>query len=327
MFNEKNKIKEKFKNIHTDNLNKNLDENISQNENKILNKTSLINLKNNNNIIQKQNNFSYDNKENSKQIIDMKQFSFGKKKDDKKLGKRLSKNNISKFILNDTLTPEIKEVNIFIKYLFNIIGISYELSKISSNMNFNDLTFLSKKDLESLGFGIISRNRLCNIVKNFSKFLKDKKENFDLSNNNKNLKHLYEFLYKNKEIIVDKNIFYDLEKNYNNYMFKKKKFLDSQFKKTILNKIGKKNFNKFPIKTLSKNRSTIDIFILEDKNYSVTKGEFNKSKLYNNNNKLNFKNNKMKLYNAYYKLNKEVEKYFNKEKERVLLSLKKIEQI
>ena len=194
-------------------------------------------------------------------------------------------------------------------------------------MNFNDLTFLSKKDLESLGFGIISRNRLCNIVKNFSKFLKDKKENFDLSNNNKNLKLLYEFLSKNKEIIVEKTIFHDLENNYTNYLFNKKMFLDSQFKKTILNKIGKKNYNKFPIKTLSRNSSMIDCFNLDDKNYYYTRSEFDKSKLYNNDSKLNFKNNKMKLYDAYYKLNKEVDKYFNKEKERVLLSLKKIKQI
>ena len=194
-------------------------------------------------------------------------------------------------------------------------------------MNFNDLTFLDKKDLESLGFGIISRNRLCNIVKNFSKFLKDKKENFDLSNNNKNLKYLYEFLSKNKEIIVEKNIFNDLEKNYSNFLIKKKNFLDSQFKKAILNKIEKNNSNVFPIKTLNRNKSMIESFILDDKNYNVTKSDFNKSKLYNNDSKSNFKKNRMKLYNAYYKLNKEVDKYFNKEKERVLFSLRKIEQI
>ena len=89
-------------------------------------------------------------------------------------------------------------------------------------MNFNDLTFLSKKDLECLGFGIISRNRLCNIVKNFSKFIKDKKESFDISNNNKNLKYLYEFLSKNKEIIVDKKSYIKLKNKYNYYLNKKK---------------------------------------------------------------------------------------------------------
>jgi hypothetical protein len=288
----------------------------------------MVSLNNNNNIIQKQNNFSFNNNEKNKQIIDMKQFSFGKKKENKKLEKRLTKDNINNVILNDTLSQsEINEVNFFIKYLFNIIGISYELNKISSNMNFNDLTFLDKKDLESLGFGIISRNRLCNIVKNFSKFLKDKKENFDLSNNNKNLKYLYEFLSKNKEIIVEKNIFNDLEKNYSNFLIKKKNFLDSQFKKAILNKIEKNNSNVFPIKTLNRNKSMIESFILDDKNYNVTKSDFNKSKLYNNDSKSNFKKNRMKLYNAYYKLNKEVDKYFNKEKERVLFSLRKIEQI
>ncbi len=327
MLNEKNKIN-KYKKIHRDNLNTNIDENMSKINNKYLNENNLSNLKYNSNIIQKQTNFSYDNKEDRKPIIDMKQFSFGKKKENIIFGKKSTTDNISNCLLKDTLTQsENNEVNIFIKYLFNIIGISCELDKISSNMNFNDLTFLSKKDLESLGFGIISRNRLCNIVKNFSKFLKDKKENFDLSNNNKNLKLLYEFLSKNKEIIVEKTIFHDLENNYTNYLFNKKMFLDSQFKKTILNKIGKKNYNKFPIKTLSRNSSMIDCFNLDDKNYYYTRSEFDKSKLYNNDSKLNFKNNKMKLYDAYYKLNKEVDKYFNKEKERVLLSLKKIKQI
>ena len=333
IINEKNKINKKNKYIYKYNSNKhidkeNIDENIIKIDNKNLDKNNMVSLNNNNNIIQKQNNFSFNNNEKNKQIIDMKQFSFGKKKENKKLEKRLTKDNINNVILNDTLSQsEINEVNFFIKYLFNIIGISYELNKISSNMNFNDLTFLDKKDLESLGFGIISRNRLCNIVKNFSKFLKDKKENFDLSNNNKNLKYLYEFLSKNKEIIVEKNIFNDLEKNYSNFLIKKKNFLDSQFKKAILNKIEKNNSNVFPIKTLNRNKSMIESFILDDKNYNVTKSDFNKSKLYNNDSKSNFKKNRMKLYNAYYKLNKEVDKYFNKEKERVLFSLRKIEQI
>ena len=277
---------------------------------------------NNNNIM---NNNKYINKEENNQLFDMREFSFGKKNNNIKFSKKISEGNICKFSLNESIIDNI-EINILIKYLFNIIGISCELNKISPNMNFNDLTFLSKKDLECLGFGIISRNRLCNIVKNFSKFIKDKKESFDISNNNKNLKYLYEFLSKNKEIIVDKKSYIELENKYNDYLNKKKMYLEKQYKKSFLSK--KNKFNKFPLKSLSRNKSMSENLVINNENnYFYTKGFSSMKLILTNNNKSYFKSKQKKLYETYSKLYKEVDKYFDKEKKRVFFSLKKIEKI
>ena len=191
------------------------------------------------------------NQKSSNQLFDMRQFSFGKKNNGIK--KKLSQKNVRQFILNETSNKkEINGVNDFIKYLFNIIGISCELNKICQDITFNDLTFLSKKDLESLGFGIINRNRLSNTVKNFSKFMKEKNKCFDNLDNNKNLKYLYEFLSQNKEVIVDNKSFIELEKNYNNDIHKNQNSFDTNVKKILYNR--RRNYsNNFPIKCISRN--------------------------------------------------------------------------
>ncbi len=238
--------------------------------------------------IKPKKNMKIINQKSSNQLFDMRQFSFGKKNNGIK--KKLSHKNVRQFILNETSNKkEINGINDFIKYLFNIIGISCELNKICQDITFNDLTFLSKKDLESLGFGIINRNRLTNTVKNFSKFMKEKNKCFDNLDHDKNLKYLYEFLSQNKEVIVDNKSFMELEKNYNNSIHKNQNSFDTNVKKILYNR--RRNYsNNFPIKCISRNMPN-NLF-LNDINY------FSTSQLSNYD---NFQINQNKFYDTFTK--------------------------
>ncbi len=238
--------------------------------------------------IKPKKNMKIINQKSSNQLFDMRQFSFGKKNNGIK--KKLSQKNVRQFILNETSNKkEINGINDFIKYLFNIIGISCELNKICQDITFNDLTFLSKKDLESLGFGIINRNRLTNTVKNFSKFMKEKNKCFDNLDHDKNLKYLYEFLSQNKEVIVDNKSFMELEKNYNNSIHKNQNSFDTNVKKILYNR--RRNYsNNFPIKCISRNMPN-NLF-LNDINY------FSTSQLSNYD---NFQINQNKFYDTFTK--------------------------
>ena len=70
-----------------------------------------------------------------------------------------------------------------------------------------------------------------------------------------------------------------------------------------------------------------NLVINNEKNYFYTKGFSSMKLILTNNNKSYFKSKQKKLYETYSKLYKEVDKYFDKEKERVFFSLKKIEKI
>lgn len=173
-----------------------------------------------------------------------------------------------------------------IEYVLNLLDITYFNEILKTNqMNFNDLLFLSREDLDELGLSMVHRNRLKRFCESYQQFASDYsyEEIMLFFKKNKNFNFTNAQRYQNNQLEVISSNDNDLNNNYNS--------IKNEHNDSYLSKEELKYFIQEEKKTALGNRCNNEVFIPHNTPLNIKDSSYSKnnSKIENESSPLSIK--------------------------------------